>query len=134
MAAAVFRAAALALACAACTTIAVDARTFDATHWRVTAIDGRATPAIEDYSMSFSGGDIGARFGCKSIGGRYSVSSETLVATGVRSTLMGCSEPSATFEREGLAVLNQPMRMSWNGGAAVTLSNAAGSIALERLP
>jgi hypothetical protein len=31
-------------------------------------------------------------------------------------------------------VLNQPMRMNWNGGAAVTLSNAAGSIALERLP
>ena len=134
MAAAVFRAAALALACAGCTTIAVDARTFDGRRWQVMAIDGRATPAKGDYSISFSGGDLGARFGCNSIGGSYSVNGETLLATQVRSTLMGCPEPAATFEREGLAVLNQPMRLTWNGGGAVTLSNPAGSIALERWP
>jgi hypothetical protein len=48
MAAAVFRIAALALACAACTSIAVDARTFEGTRWRVTAIDAKPTPAKGD--------------------------------------------------------------------------------------
>jgi len=42
-------------------------------------------------------------------------------------------EPSATFEREGAAVLNQPMHITWNGGS-LALSNAAGSIALQRQP
>jgi len=133
VAVAVFRTAALALACAACTTVAADARTFEGTSWRVTAIDGRATPASGNYSMTFSGGEIGARFGCNSIGGHYSVSGETLTASEVRSTLMGCPEPSATFEREGAAVLNQPMHITWNGGS-LALSNAAGSIALQRQP
>ena len=134
MAAAAFRAAAIALACAGCTTVAADARTFEGTSWHVTAIDGRATPASGNYSMSFSGGEIAARFGCNSIGGRYSASGETLSATEVRSTLMGCPEPAATFERDGLAVLNQPMHVTWNGAGALTLTNAVGSIALQRQP
>jgi heat shock protein HslJ len=49
-------------------------------------------------------------------------------------TLMACPEPSATFENQGLAVLNQPMRMSWASSRKLTLSNAAGTIALELLP
>ena len=133
MAAAGFKAVALALACAGCTSIAADARSLDGTRWHVSAIDGHATPAPGNYSMSFTAGDLGARFGCNSIGGRYSVSGDTLTASEVRSTLMGCPEPAGTLEREGLAVLNQPMRMSWNG-PALMLSNAAGSIALERQP
>ncbi|HJU77141.1 MAG TPA: META domain-containing protein, partial [Sphingomicrobium sp.] len=94
------------------------------------AVDGRSTPASGNYSMSFSGGNLGARFGCNHIGGRYSAAGSTLNATEVRSTLMGCPEPAATFERDGLAVLGSPMRMSWISGNRLTLSNAAGSIAL----
>jgi heat shock protein HslJ len=130
MAAAGFRIAALALFCAGCTSIAADQRTFDGTTWRVTAIDGRATPHSGDYSMRFTGRELGARFGCNHVGGLYSVAGETLRATEVRSTLMGCPEPAATFEREGLAVLGSPMRMSWSSGSRLTLSNSAGSIAL----
>jgi heat shock protein HslJ len=134
MAAAAFRIAALALLSGGCTSIAANQRTFDDTAWRVTAVDGRATPANGNYSMSFSGGNLGARFGCNHIGGRYSAAGSTLTASEVRSTLMGCPEPAASFERDGLAVLGSPMRMSWSSGSRLTLSNSAGSIALDRLP
>ena len=134
MAAAVCRAVALALACAACSSIAVDARTFEGTRWRVTAIDGQATPANGDYRMEFQQGQIGGRFGCNGWGGRYSVAGETLTASEVRSTMMACAEPAMTFESRGLAVLQQPMRWTETAGGKLTLSNGAGSIALERQP
>ena len=134
MAAAVFKAAALALACAGCASIAVSQASLDGTNWRVAAIDGQATPATHNYSMSFTGGNLSARFGCNSIGGRYVATGETLTASEVRSTLMGCPEPSATFEREGSAVLGSAMRIDWSGSGRLTLSNSAGSIALERAP
>ncbi|HET8534481.1 MAG TPA: META domain-containing protein [Sphingomicrobium sp.] len=134
MAAAVFRAASLALACAACTTIAADVRTFDGTRWHVTAIDGRATPATGDYHVEFKAGEISGRFGCNGWGGAYAVSGETMTASRVMSTMMACGDPAMTFESQGLAVLRQPMRLTWIAGRKLTLSNSAGSIALERVP
>jgi hypothetical protein len=47
---------------------------------------------------------------------------------------MFCEGPAGTFETEGFAVLQRPMQMSWESDARVMLSNAAGSIGLERLP
>jgi heat shock protein HslJ len=133
MAAAVFRATALALASAACTTIAADARTFEGTRWHVTAIDGKATPATGDYRMEFNTGEISGRFGRNGWGGSYAVKGETLTASQVRSTLMACPEPAMSFESRGLAVLREPMRVTWMAGTKLTLSNSAGSIAMERI-
>ena len=133
MAAAGFKAAALALACAACTTVVADARTLEGTSWRVTAIDGRRTPANGQYRIEFRNGQISGGFGCDSWGGSYSVAGETFTAINVRSTLMACPEPAMSFESQGLAVLQQPMR--WTvAGTRMTLANTAGSIALEREP
>ena len=134
MAAAGFRAALLALACAACTSIAADARTFEGTRWHITMIDGRLTPALGDYRMEFRDGGIGGRFGCNHFGGRFAVKGETLIASEIRSTLMACSDPAASFESAGFAVLNQPMRMNWSSDQRLSLSNSAGSIILERIP
>jgi heat shock protein HslJ len=131
MAAAGFRAAALALACTACTSIAVDARTFEGTRWRVTGIDGRATPASGEYRLEFRKGQISGRFGCNGWGGTYAVAGGTLRASDVRSTLMGCPQPAASFEREGMAILQQPMHWIWTK-TRLTLSNSIGSIRLER--
>src|SRR5699024_8106866 len=128
MAAAVFRAAALALACSACTTIAADARTLDNTRWHVTALNGRATPAAGEYRMEFKDGQIGGRFGCNGWSGSYVVAGETLTATQVRSTMMACAEPAMGFESQGLSVLQHPMRWAETDGGKVTLSNGAGSI------
>jgi heat shock protein HslJ len=132
MAAAAFRTAALALVCAACTSIEADARTFDGTRWHVTAIDGRATPATGDYHVEFKAGEISGRFGCNGWGGSYAVSGETMTAGNVMSTMMACGDPAMTFESEGLAVLRQPMHWSWIAAQKLTLSNGAGSIEMVR--
>ena len=134
MAAAGSRAALAALLCAGCTSIAADARTFEGTRWHVTAIDGRATPPTGDYRIEFKGGNIGGRFGCNHFGGRYAIRAQTFVVREMRSTMMACSDPAASFEGAGFAILNQPMRIAWPNGRRLTLSNSAGSIALERLP
>ena len=132
MAAAVFRAAALVLACTSCTTIAADARTLDNSRWHVTAINGRATPANGEYRIEFKGGQISGRFGCNGWGGTYAVAGEMLTASQVRSTMMACAEPAMSFESQGLSVLQQPMRGTEAAGGKLTLSNSAGLIALER--
>jgi heat shock protein HslJ len=132
MVAAGFKSALLALVCAACTSIAVDARTFEGTRWHVTAINGRATPTTGDYRIEFRDGGIGGRFGCNGFGGRYSVEREALVASDIRSTMMACSDPAASFESQGFAILNQQMRIDWSSGTRLTLSNGAGSIQLQR--
>jgi len=134
MAAAGFRIAALGLLCAACTSIAADARSFEETRWHVTAISGRATPAKDGYRMEFRSGSISGRFGCNGFGGRYSVARATLVVREVRSTLMACSDPAASFESAGFAILNQPMRMRWSSSRQMSLSNSSGSIDLTLLP
>ena len=134
MAAAGFRAAALALACAACTSVSADARTFEGTRWQVTAIDGRQTPANGSYTVSFAKSQIGGQFGCNRFGGEYRAHGDVLITTAIRMTMMACPEPQMTFESQGQAVLQQPMRLTWASDMRLTLSNGAGSIALQRLP
>jgi heat shock protein HslJ len=129
-----FKLALLALALGACTSVAVDQRTFEGTRWRVTAVNDQATPQNGDYHLRFSKGEIGARFSCNSIGGKFTVSGETLITRDMSSTLMGCPEPSASLENAGLRVLSQPMRWTAVAGTRLTLHNNAGSIALERMP
>ena len=132
MAAAGFRATVATLACAGCTSIAVDAQTFENTHWRVTAINGRATPSNGDYHMEFEGGRISGRFGCNGWGGGYSLTRETLSASQVVSTLMACPEPAMSFESQGLTALRQPMHWNSVGARGLTLTSPSGSISLER--
>ncbi|MGE5563785.1 MAG: META domain-containing protein [Bacillota bacterium] len=134
MGAAAFRAAALALACAACTSVVADARTFDGTSWRVAAIDGRATPAAGDYRIEFRNGEITGRFGCNGWGGAYSVAGDTITAGRIIATQMACSDPAASFESEGFAILRQPMHLAWAAGETLTLANGAGSIRLKQRP
>jgi heat shock protein HslJ len=118
----------------ACTTTASTTSSFAGTNWRVTAIDGQATPQTDSYRMQFEAdGQAGARFGCNHIGGSYTVAANVMTMTNVTQTLMGCPEPAATHEREGTAVLQQPMQIAWASDTQVTLSNGQGSIALERL-
>jgi len=133
MAVAGFRLAGLAFLTAACTTVTASQASFDGTRWHVSAVNGNATPA-GDYSVQFGQGNVGARFGCNHIGGRYSARGDTLRTFDVHSTLMGCPEPAATFERQGSMVLTSPMRIAWSGEARLTLSNEHGAIALERVP
>ena len=127
-------AAILILGCTGCTSVAADVRIFEGTQWKVTAIDGRATPPNGEYRIEFRPGQISGRFGCNGWGGHYAMSGDTLTADRIVSTMMGCSEPAAGFESQGLAVLREPMHLSWAGEQMLTLSNPAGSIELDRTP
>ena len=82
--------------------------------------------------MTFKGGQLGARFGCNHMGGRYRLEGGLLIVGDVAQTLMGCPEPAASLEQEGGAVLSKPMRIAESTSGRVTLMNDAGSIALER--
>jgi len=105
------------------------------TSWRVVAINSRPAPAPGDYSMRFdANGGVGARFGCNSMGGQYRLTGDVLSVSDLATTLMGCPEPAATFEREGSAVLGQPMRIAFSSNDRMYLSNGAGSIALDPVP
>ena len=134
-AAAAFRltvAALAAIAAGACTSLNYQSNQLEGTNWRVAAVNGRPTPGVGDYSLRFERGSIGARFGCNSMGGRYLLAGQTLTVSELASTLMGCSEPAATFESQGGAVMTRPMRVEFTSGTSLTLSNAAGAITLER--
>ena len=78
-----------------------------------------------------SNGGVGARFGCNSMGGQYRLAGDILTVSNLASTLMGCPEPAAAFEREGSEVLGQPMRIAITSNDCMSLTNDAGSIALD---
>lgn len=102
--------------------------------WRVTAVNGRATPAAGDYVMRFEEVQLGARFGCNHMGGRYRVERGLLVVHDLAQTLIGCPEPSASFEATAGAVMREPMQMRWDGPDRLTLASRGGTIALARSP
>lgn len=122
-----------AAAVTACTSVKPTQRTFEGTSWRVVAINGSTTPWSEHYKVRFEAGRIGGRFGCNQFGGPYRVEGGFLIAEGIASTLLGCPEPAATHEIQGLAVLARPMRMQWESARRLALTSTNGSIALEQI-
>jgi heat shock protein HslJ len=128
------------LLAAGCTTVAAEPRTLAGTHWQVVAINGQATPP-GPFEMTFEAGSFAAQMGCNRAGGDYRIAGGTLNPGAVAATEMACDHatdvpatPLMTWEQSGFAVLSRPMTMRWNSGDRLTLSNAAGSIALELRP
>jgi heat shock protein HslJ len=134
MAAAGFRILSSALLCAACTSIAVDQRTFENTRWHVTDMDGTPTPSGPGFTMDFGRGAASAQFGCNRGSGSLAVSGDRMIpGRDWTVTAAAClSQERMQFEREGFDVLAKPMRISWLSATRVTLSNGAGSINLQR--
>jgi heat shock protein HslJ len=125
-----------------CTSIVVDARTFEGTRWQVLRINGQDVPPDGSFELTFlTHGRFSGRMGCNSASGVYQVDGDTLVPTGVGTTEMACDYsadaphpvPLMAWERWGFAVLSRPMRMTWNSGDRLTLRNASGSIELRRV-
>ena len=129
-----FAVAALATGLVGCATVSPTPASLEGTAWTVAAIDGAATPRTDAYRLEFRDGRIGGKFGCNGFGGPYSLADSTLTAGNVAATKMACPGPADVFEREGFAVLAQPMQLDWQSESRLTLSNAAGSIALARQP
>jgi len=115
-----------------CTTAPSPNASLAGTHWRVTAINGRATPeGPVAYSMDFEAERIGVRFGCNIIGGEYRLSNGVLTTNALVMTEMACGEPASGFEAQGSAILQQPMYLAEANGR-LTLSNPVGTIVLLR--
>ena len=106
--------------------------TLAGTSWTVTAVNGRATPGGAEYFLQFADGTISAKFGCNSIGGQYRQNGDHVSVGSLQQTLIGCPEPSATFERDGSAVLRSNMRVEGMGGERMRLVSEAGTIDLRR--
>jgi heat shock protein HslJ len=131
-----FRAPALALLCAACTSIHADQRTFEGTTWRVTAINSVQTPPyrVWPYRVWFSGGYMRGVI-CNNFQAPYTVAGGFIQLGGMENTERGCDGPTMQLEESAFAIFHRrPMRISWASSRNVTLSNGAGSLDLELQP
>src|SRR4051812_8514666 len=126
MAAAAYSVALGFVACAACTSIAADARSFEGTRWHVLAVNR--------HTVGFKDGRISARFGCNSIGGSYNASGDLLTAHQLISTKMACGSPADAFEQAGVGILQVSMKVRPSGKGRLRLSNRVGTLDLEPLP
>lgn len=102
------------------------------TSWTVVAINGRRTGGGANYYVQFAGNDIRAKFGCNSIGGTHRQNGDHISTENLAQTLMGCPEPAATFEREGIAILGSNMRFEATSGTNARFVSEAGTIDVER--
>ena len=131
MGAAGFRAASLALLCSGCTSIHATQATFEGTEWRIVAVNGAPAPSYS--SVGFNHGFISGLI-CNNFRGPYSVGGGLLHLGGLENTERGCDGPIMQIEESAFAILHRrPIRMSWYSGRRLRLSNAAGSIDLQRL-
>lgn len=100
------------------------------THWRVAAVNGRATPPAGEFFMHFEQTRFGSKFGCNGMGADYVQRRNVIDAGPVMGTKMAC--PDMSYEIQAHAVLERDMIATWNGPGALRLSNQAGSIDLRR--
>lgn len=100
------------------------------TSWQVTAVNGRSAPASDQFFIRFENDRMGAKFGCNSIGGNYSVSGAMLTPGALAATRMAC--PDMSWEDQASRVLSAPVRMTFRPGDQLLLENAAGTILLRR--
>lgn len=98
------------------------------TNWRVQSINGIRTPASNFY-INFMPGQIGAKFGCNSIGGQYTQAGSILSVGSIAATQMAC--PDMAFESQGMRILQRPLTVS-GLGEQIILSNDRGTIGLVR--
>jgi heat shock protein HslJ/uncharacterized membrane protein len=107
-----------------------EAPTLDRTRWLVLSINGRPVPRDYNYWVEFDAGKLNAKFGCNSLGAGYTQNGSTIDAGAIMATRMAC--PDNSWEREGMAVLDQVMTVSIQGPEHATLTSNAGSIELLR--
>lgn len=121
-----------ALAGLSCAGVAGEVHPFEGSLWRVTAINGEATPHNK-YSINFGGNQVTGRLGCNDFGGNLAVKEGKLSISALRATSRTCGDDAAMFEGEGFQVLSQPLRMQWAGRDRLTIASDSGSMTLERL-
>ena len=110
----------------------IAANTLGGTSWSVVSVNGKPAPAGGGYYIRFSDRQISAKFGCNSMGGEYRLNGDHLSVGNMQQTLIGCPEPSATFEREAGVLFRSNIRVEKIGGERMRLVSEAGTIELKR--
>jgi|GEM_PF-1797679 len=106
--------------------------TLAGTSWSVVSVNGKPVPGGGSYYVQFSDKALSAKFGCNAMGGPYRLNGDHLSVGNLQQTLMGCPEPSATFEREASALFRSNIRAEKIGGARLRLVSESGTIELRR--
>lgn len=117
---------------AGCTSVRSAPVSFEGPSWQVVQINGASVPSTHLYQLRFNDGRISGRFGCNQFSGTYAIKEERMVARDIASTLIGCPEPAASHEAQGFLTLAKPMKVDWESGDRVTLTNENGTIVLNR--
>jgi heat shock protein HslJ len=110
----------------------IAANTLAGTNWSVVAVNGKPAPGGADYYLQFGDKSLSAKFGCNGMGGQYRLNGDHLTVGNLEQTLIGCPEPSATFEREASVLLRSNMRVEKVGGDRLRLVSEAGTLDLKR--
>lgn len=113
--------------------LAADVYPIEGSLWRVTAINGEATPHSK-YSINFGGNQVTGRLGCNDFGARLAMKEGKLSISGLRATSRTCGDDAAMFEGSGFAVLIQPLSMEWASRDRLVIASVNGNMTLERLP
>lgn len=100
--------------------------------WSIGALDGRPVRLDRPTSVRFTDNRIGGRAGCTSFGGTYRLTRNMLAIAKMVSTQMACPGAGMATEKQLVQVIDQPVRVQWQGGDTLTLSGQAGSIRLSR--
>jgi heat shock protein HslJ len=116
-----------------CAAAAADVYPIEGSLWRVTAINGEATPNSK-YSINFGGNQVTGRLGCNDFGGNLAVKEGSLNISALRATSRVCGDDAAAFEGSGLAVISQPLSLQWAGRDRLVIASVNGNMTLERLP
>lgn len=120
------------LAGLSCAGIAADAFPIEGSLWRVTAINGEATPHSK-YSINFGGNQVTGRLGCNDFGGNLALKEGNLSISALRATSRTCGMDAAMFEGSGFAVLSEPLTLEWTGRNQLVIRNVNGNMTLERI-
>lgn len=104
------------------------------THWRISAINGRAVPASGPYRLDFTEDRLSGQAGCNRFGAGYRLEGDRLTVTPAVSTRMACPGPRMTHEAAVLRLLGAPLLVTQANEHSMTLVGRGGSIRLELVP
>lgn len=88
------------------------------TRWEVVQMDGQAPIPSTTITIEFENGELGARAGCNSIFGSYSINGSEIDIDSVGMTEMACMEPEGVMEQEQefAAILGEVTRFEQGAG------------------
>jgi heat shock protein HslJ len=89
--------------------------------------------ADPSLTIGFEDGRVGGTSGCNSYGGSYKAEGNSIVISGLVSTLMACVEPVNSQEVEFLRARSEAASYEVVGGH-LTLKNASGATSLDFAP